>query len=370
MKRFRLLKATRQSTEYSCGASALQAVLSYWGKDLDEDELMKLLKTTPETGTYPEDIVRVAKELGFEVELKENLSIDDLEKATNKGVPVIALGQAWRSRDEANTAVEEDWQDGHYVVILAVDKDYVYFEDPFVRMGKGFMPRQRFEEHWHNIGGRASTDASKQMHLGIIIQGKRPAKNKSLKQLDLSSLDFGKIGPLQLIVTEFQGEVMPYDLIEAMKSILESGNFIRPVAFVALFKDKDGKLTALEGGDITAGEEAIEIDAIVAEIAGLRLGGPEVAKSMVEAAFKGAAKGDFGLSEKNIQRMGKELPPNTTALIILFEHLWGKKLRDVVVGEYGGVIVNQRIISRDELDELGAKLKAESKAGGNEKKTV
>jgi predicted double-glycine peptidase len=36
MKKFRLLMDTRQSTEYSCGASALQAVLSYWGKDLEE----------------------------------------------------------------------------------------------------------------------------------------------------------------------------------------------------------------------------------------------------------------------------------------------------------------------------------------------
>ena len=63
MQKFRLLKATRQSTEYSCGASALQSVLSYWGKDLDEEELMKLLKTTYETGTYPEDIIRVSREL-------------------------------------------------------------------------------------------------------------------------------------------------------------------------------------------------------------------------------------------------------------------------------------------------------------------
>ena len=79
MKKFRLLKATRQSTEYSCGASALQAVLSYWGKDLDEKELMKILHTTPETGTYPDDIVRAARELGFDAEVKDNLTINDLE---------------------------------------------------------------------------------------------------------------------------------------------------------------------------------------------------------------------------------------------------------------------------------------------------
>jgi predicted double-glycine peptidase len=50
MEKFRLLKRTRQVTEYSCGASALQSVLSCWGKDVDETELMKLLHTTPEAG--------------------------------------------------------------------------------------------------------------------------------------------------------------------------------------------------------------------------------------------------------------------------------------------------------------------------------
>jgi uncharacterized protein len=79
----------------------LQAVLSYWGRDLNEDELMKVLHTTPETGTYPEDIVRVARELGFEAEVKENLTLNEVEKSTKKGNPVIVLGQAWISREEA-----------------------------------------------------------------------------------------------------------------------------------------------------------------------------------------------------------------------------------------------------------------------------
>jgi predicted double-glycine peptidase len=66
MKQFRLLTRTRQVTEYSCGACALQAVLSYWGKDVDEEDLMKVLHTTSEEGTYPENIVRGARALGFE----------------------------------------------------------------------------------------------------------------------------------------------------------------------------------------------------------------------------------------------------------------------------------------------------------------
>jgi len=31
-------------------------------------------------------------------------------------------------------------------------KEHVYFEDPYMRMGKGPLPRQAFEEHWHKIG--------------------------------------------------------------------------------------------------------------------------------------------------------------------------------------------------------------------------
>jgi predicted double-glycine peptidase len=48
---FRLLKRTRQTTEYSCGASALQSVLAWWGEDVDERELMRLMGTSEEEGT-------------------------------------------------------------------------------------------------------------------------------------------------------------------------------------------------------------------------------------------------------------------------------------------------------------------------------
>jgi predicted double-glycine peptidase len=71
MSQFRLLARTCQVTEYSCGACALQAVMSYWGKNVDETELMKVLQTTSEEGTYPENIVRGAQALGFEAEARD-----------------------------------------------------------------------------------------------------------------------------------------------------------------------------------------------------------------------------------------------------------------------------------------------------------
>lgn len=354
MKKFGLLLKTRQSTEYSCGASALQAVLSYWGKDLGEKELMEILHTTPETGTYPEDIVRAARELGFEAEVKENLTIEDLEESTSKGIPVIALGQAWISQDAAKKALEEDWEDGHYIVILAVDKDYVYIEDPFIRMGKGFMPRQTIEEYWHNTGGKATDDKPKQMHLGIFIRGTMPAKPKPSKQVDSSKLDFSTLGPMHLIAVTFEGQVFPYDIMEETRPLLESG-LIRPVAFLVLRKDKEGRLTAIEGGNLQDEEEIMEVNALVAIIAGHRFRSKESDKVMAKGAIEAASSGDFGLQVEDISKIGKEMPADSSALIMLFEHLWAKKLRNTL-NSRGGVLLNQQIIKADTLAELGSKL--------------
>src|SRR5262249_2865446 len=153
MSQFRLLTRTRQATEYSCGASALQAVLAYWGKDVDEDELMRRLRTTSEVGTYPQDIVRVARELGFEAEVRENLPLDGVDRFTAQGHPMIALAQVWLSEEQMADSVSQEWDTGHYIVVLGVDKEYVYFQDPYARMGKAFIPRKAFEEHWHQVMG-------------------------------------------------------------------------------------------------------------------------------------------------------------------------------------------------------------------------
>jgi uncharacterized protein len=97
MSQFRLLARTRQVTEYSCGACALQTVMCYWGKNVDETELMKVLQTTSEEGTYPDNIVRGARALGFEAEARDHLSLEEVEQFTSSGAPMIALVQAWRN---------------------------------------------------------------------------------------------------------------------------------------------------------------------------------------------------------------------------------------------------------------------------------
>jgi uncharacterized membrane protein len=122
-------------------------------------------------------------------------------------------------------------------------------------------------------------------------------------------------------------------------------------------------LTAMEGGGNISGDEIIEMAVVVAAVAGLKLGGQEAAESMAKAAVKEALIGDFGLSEELIRQRGKELPPNSSAFIVLFEHRWAKKLKDIAIREYGGTVVDQRIINDEVMAMLGSKLQEASKAG-------
>lgn len=175
---------TRQSTEYSCGAAALQAVLGYWGRDIGEEDLREMLNTNPDSGTYPDDIIRVAQELGLRPEYRENLTLADIEASVGEGVPVMVDCQAWRSVSEQNESWADIWGDGHWMVIIGLDDAKVYFEDPYILGTRGFMSRQEFLERWHNPRGLDPSDTVKQIHMGIFVRGDEPAGSRPPRHVD------------------------------------------------------------------------------------------------------------------------------------------------------------------------------------------
>jgi predicted double-glycine peptidase len=158
----------RQSTVYSCGASAIQAVLMYYGEELREDELMRRMATDYDNGTTPGAMAALAKELGYQVELLEDLTLADLEKAVAKGIPVIVAAQAWRETTEPGW--KDRWDDGHYLVVIGLDHDNIYFEDPSILGSRGVIPRPEFQQRWHDVEG----DGRRYQGLGLLIFGKPP----------------------------------------------------------------------------------------------------------------------------------------------------------------------------------------------------
>ncbi len=123
----------RQSTDYTCGVCALQAVLGYYGDDVREDELARMLKANHTDGTRYKEIAKYGQSHGYNVEIKKDAEVADLEAFLTSGRPVICLIQAWgedKSGDGQKIDYSKRWQDGHYVVAVGFDKDNIYFMDP------------------------------------------------------------------------------------------------------------------------------------------------------------------------------------------------------------------------------------------------
>lgn len=164
------LPDVRQQTNYTCGPVALQAVLGYYGEEHFEEDLAELCGADPEEGTPPDRLVRAARELGFQAEVRQNMTLADLEQSIADRVPVMIAAQAWRDEDQKQIPWENLWDSGHWMVVVGLDKDKVYFEDPSILGSLGEIPREEFLQRWHDIDGTTPF-----VHGGILITGKPPA---------------------------------------------------------------------------------------------------------------------------------------------------------------------------------------------------
>lgn len=163
----------RQAEYYSCGAAAFQATLNYYGINSFETDIRTMLNTSITHGTYSWDIERVARDIGFSAEWKENVSFADVENEIRQGFPVIVRSQ--RILDSNSS-----WSDtngiGHYMIVFGFDNQYVYLEDPYILGSRLRMPREDFIESWHTYVTDIPppSDAPIHSHEVVFIRGTIP----------------------------------------------------------------------------------------------------------------------------------------------------------------------------------------------------
>ena len=88
------------------------------------------------------------------------------------------------------------------------------------------------------------------------------------------------------------------------------------------------------------------------DVAGIELSDLDEATS---AAFQPHVEEPSGmLAEEDIEDLGAELAPNSSAAILLFEHLWATQFRDAVV-DSGGELVASIRIPKEAIDEVVAR---------------
>jgi len=109
-----------------CGPGSLKIVLSYFGVEKTEEELVQLFGIADNSGVDDEQIKKVAESLGFKVEIKNDCDFTDIEKWLYKKVPVIV---DWFTRGRSDYD-DSSVSDGHYSVVVGLDDEYIYLQDP------------------------------------------------------------------------------------------------------------------------------------------------------------------------------------------------------------------------------------------------
>lgn len=158
-----------QATDYTCSASALEAVLAYYGQRLGEAQLASELGATPQDGAPPDAIVRVARAHGLTAEVRDGTSLADLAAEVAARRPVIVDLQAWA--DPPRIAWDDDWEDGHYVVLIAIDAGTLVFEDPSLAGKRATLAESELAARWHDEDARR-----RHVHTAIVFHTPPPAR--------------------------------------------------------------------------------------------------------------------------------------------------------------------------------------------------
>ena len=134
------------------------------------------------------------------------------------------------------------------------------------------------------------------------------------------------IGPVEILVVAFPGNQFTGEVAPALAELVESG-LIRVIDLVFVAKDAAGDVVGIELSDVDAAVSAA-FGPVVDEPSGL-------------------------LSEDDIDDLGADLEPNSSAAILLFEHVWATKFRDAIVNSGGQLVASIRV-PKDVVDEVTA----------------
>ncbi|OGD79546.1 hypothetical protein A2368_02290 [Candidatus Collierbacteria bacterium RIFOXYB1_FULL_49_13] len=129
-----------------CGPATLKMVLAYYGIEKSEDKLAQACGKDTELGVDDQAIKRIAESFGLRVEIKNNSSFDDIQSWLEKKVPVIVN---WFTRGRTDYA-EDEVADGHYSVVVGLDDQHIYLQDPEVgRVRK--IEKDEFKKVWFDF---------------------------------------------------------------------------------------------------------------------------------------------------------------------------------------------------------------------------
>lgn len=164
-----------------------------------------------------------------------------------------------------------------------------------------------------------------------------------------------EFGPISMIAIGFpDSSKLHGDLVKEIFRLRKEG-IIRVVGLLAVAKDSNGKVSIEQLTDLSK-DERVKLSAAVASLIGFGAGGEEGRKKGWEAGAKSAAANEeFGLSQEKVKHMVDNIPNGTAAGLMLVEHLWAKKFKEIA-SQQGGILLANTFITPQSLVALGAEL--------------
>ena len=170
------IKPFKQKTGISfCGPACLKMVLSYFGIERSERDLAKISGCSPVHGLKAEGILKTAKKLGFMGFIKDFSTMKDLEYyVKKKKIPVIV---DWFSPGLAGESI-----DGHYSVVVNIDKENIYLQDPELGYSRA-LRIQVFKRLWFDFAGDYIASKDDMIIRRMIVLAPNTSKIKETRKL-------------------------------------------------------------------------------------------------------------------------------------------------------------------------------------------
>jgi uncharacterized membrane protein len=161
---------------------------------------------------------------------------------------------------------------------------------------------------------------------------------------------------LQLLVVGFEGNKFSGEIVPELDALRNSG-MIRLIDLVFVTKDDEGDVTSVQLSDLSD-EEKIEFGMTAGALIGFGAAGDAGAEAGAEVGAENVLEGDFGVADEDIDEIAAELDANSSALMLLVEHLWSIPMKEAIIHSNGRLIGNW-IIQPEMLVEMGAEMAAE-----------
>jgi len=144
------------------------------------------------------------------------------------------------------------------------------------------------------------------------------------------------LGPLEYIVVGFEGNRFTGQILAELRAAQDKG-IIHVIDLFAIKKDEQGNVSALELSSLSD-EEATELGPLAGDLMGI-------------------------LAQEDIDQVAADIPNNSAAGLLLFEHTWAIGLKEAIKNA-GGVAVTGGFVAPDVLQELEQDIEAAKQSAG------